>query len=78
MSHGEGSTFLAEILALELGLKHGWELGLQSIVCYTDSPNVASVLQSNTTVGFFWAREEIPRVMRSMQWDWQVMIMLIS
>lgn len=61
-SYGAGSTFMAEILALELGLQHGWELGFRRVVCCILCPNVVSVLQSDSAVDHFWAMEEINRV----------------
>lgn len=78
LSHDAGSTFLAKVLALELGLTHCWELGIRSIVCYTDCANVVSVFQSEMDVGYFWAREEIARVRTLLQLDWQVVIAPVS
>lgn len=55
-----------------------WELGIQSIVCYTDCANAVSVFHYDMDVGSFWAREEITRVRGLLQLDWQVVIASIS
>lgn len=43
-SNGARTTFVAEILAIELGLQLGWDLGWRNILCYSDCAGVVSIL----------------------------------
>lgn len=65
-SHGTGTSILAEILALELGLQHAWDIGHRDVVCCTGCPNVVRVLHSNVCLDSLWAREEVHRVREMM------------
>lgn len=61
-SHDAGLAFMAELLAVELGLQIGWDLGLRQVICCTDCAVVRDVLQRDTNVDHYWARDVILRI----------------
>ncbi|XP_057419152.1 uncharacterized protein LOC130713397 [Lotus japonicus] len=64
-SAGPGSAFLAEIAALELGLKHALDLRISILECYSDCLHMVTMLQSGSDTSTYWARDNITRI-RSM------------
>ncbi|XP_057426477.1 uncharacterized protein LOC130719900 [Lotus japonicus] len=76
-SHGAGDAFLAELLAVELGLQACWDMGLRQVMCCTDCSMVVEVMQVDASVGQFWARDVIRRVQGLLRRDWRVVMQLI-
>lgn len=49
-SLGVGDAFKAELLAIQKGLNHVWEMGYISVVCYTDCIQATEVLGMNIDI----------------------------
>lgn len=62
MSCGHGNAFLAEVLAVELGLQHGWDLGNRRMVCASDCASVVEILQCRDDISTLWASDTLTRV----------------
>ncbi|XP_057450825.1 uncharacterized protein LOC130742741 [Lotus japonicus] len=77
MSFGTSTTFVAEILAFEQGLKHCWDLGFKDVVCCTNCSGVQHVLHSMVVADSFWAREDIERVRALLRRDWKLLMVHI-
>ncbi|XP_057428376.1 uncharacterized protein LOC130721617 [Lotus japonicus] len=63
LSVEQGSAFLAEIRALELGLHTTMVLGYKKVRCSSDCAQLVTVLNSGSDFSTFWDRENIRRVM---------------
>ncbi|XP_057426144.1 uncharacterized protein LOC130719541 [Lotus japonicus] len=66
VSYASGSAFLAEILAMELGLRHALEIGYTEASCSSDCSEVIHALHEGTNITSYWNREEICRVRAAM------------
>ncbi|KAL6497326.1 hypothetical protein OROGR_029255 [Orobanche gracilis] len=77
VSHGFGSPFLAEVLAIERGLRLAWELGYRSFTCASDSRNAIDVLTSAIDTSMYWASDTIHRVRSLLAQDWSVTLRYI-
>lgn len=62
MSFDQENAFLVEILAMETGLSHAWDLGFRNIHCVSDCSQVVDVFRNSMNVSAFWARDTIVRV----------------
>ncbi|XP_057430758.1 uncharacterized protein LOC130723631 [Lotus japonicus] len=62
VSYSSGSAFLAEVLAMEVGLRHALDLGYMNVSCLSDCARALHVLQEGTNITSYWNREEICRV----------------
>ncbi|XP_057446239.1 uncharacterized protein LOC130738288 [Lotus japonicus] len=62
VSYSYGSAFLAEILAVELGLRHALDIGHKSVSCLSDCSQALQALHAGTNITSYWNREEICRV----------------
>ncbi|XP_057425490.1 uncharacterized protein LOC130718875 [Lotus japonicus] len=71
-SYGHGNAFLAEILAVEIGLNHAWELGFRSVLCFSDCKQVVEVFGTAADVSTFWARDTITRIRALVSREWKV------
>ncbi|XP_057452039.1 uncharacterized protein LOC130743831 [Lotus japonicus] len=76
-SYGTGTSFMAELLAVELGLLVCWDLGLRQVACYTDFSYVRDVLQEEVSSEHFWARDVIQRVRSLLRRDWRISVRVI-
>lgn len=48
-----GSTFSAELWAVEIGLRHAWGLGVRRLICASDCMEVVRVMQMPIAVDIF-------------------------
>lgn len=55
VSFGVGNTFLLEVLAIKIGLKHVWDMGHKVIMCYFDCSNLVDTFHQNLDVLQYWA-----------------------
>ncbi|KAL6544208.1 hypothetical protein OROGR_010705 [Orobanche gracilis] len=76
-SYGFGNAFLAEVLALELGLKHVWELGHRKVRCFSDCSILVNTLLQDLEASQLWARDAIVRTRIWLAKDWDVHIAYI-
>ncbi|XP_057418750.1 uncharacterized protein LOC130712957 [Lotus japonicus] len=65
-SFNQGRPFLAEVLALELGLKLATKRGIRKLVCWSDCAELVTLLQVGSDIENFWNRDEIQRVRQLM------------
>ncbi|XP_057444774.1 uncharacterized protein LOC130737021 [Lotus japonicus] len=63
-----------ELLAIQKGLNHVWEMGYKSVVCYTDCIQATEVLGMNFDIANYWHREEIETIRGLLQRNWRVII----
>ena len=73
-SFGVGTPFTAELLAMEMGLAHAWNLGFKYILCYTDCVRVTEVLGTDVDICNYWDRELIVRLRNTLRKEWKVLI----
>lgn len=73
-----GSSFLAELTSIKLGLEHAWGIGYRNIFCNSDCPQAIEVLQTMMNIDTFWDKEEILKVRQLLQRDWRVSLNCIS
>lgn len=62
LAFGADSAYLAEVLAIELGLRQAWDLSYKEVDCLSDYSNAVNGFSSDVDVSRFWAREKIQRV----------------
>ncbi|XP_057452002.1 uncharacterized protein LOC130743792 [Lotus japonicus] len=62
LSYDNGSSFLSELKAVELGLQHALEQGHNTVDCKSDCLQVVQALQDGGDTSSFWDREEIRQV----------------
>ena len=76
-SFGQGSAFVAELKALELGLEHAWNLGLKKIKCNTDCVQLCDIFSNTQDISSFWDRDLIIKVRTWLARSWTVSVHLI-
>lgn len=65
---GQGAPFLAELLALDQGLQHTWNLGYRDVVCESDSLEVVTSVAAQEDVNTHLYKAEIMQVREKVQW----------
>ena len=73
-NYSQGSVFKAELLAIESGLHHVWDLQKKDIVCYTDFLQAVQVITTMMEVSSYWEREIIIRIRTMLSWNWKLML----
>lgn len=53
---------MAEVFAVEMGLKYSWELGHKRVVCASNCLQLVEILNGGVEVSTFWARDALERV----------------
>lgn len=74
MSVSNGNSFLAEMLALELGLQHAWDAGYKQVTCRSDCLMLVEALHNNVDAGTFWDRDALDRLKSQLQRDWVITV----
>lgn len=67
VSYGHGSSFLAELKAVELGLKEAVAQGFRVVECKSDCLQVVEALQPGCDLSGYWDREYISQVLEHMR-----------
>ena len=78
ISFGHGNSFLAEMLAIEEGLKLTWELGYRRVSCVTDCKEAVAIFMDNRDTSTYWASDTIHRIKGMLTWSWEVSFKHIS
>jgi len=73
-----GNALHVELLAMEVGLRHAWELGYKDIHCEFDCTEVVNLLSNNTDVQFHWLRDIIMRIRSMLEWNWIVTVTSVN
>ncbi|XP_057419157.1 uncharacterized protein LOC130713403 [Lotus japonicus] len=73
-----GTTFLAEVQAVKLGLQHCWDLGVHDVVCFTDCTGVVEALQPKVAVDQCWDRDVLSSVKDLLKRDWTAKVALVA
>ncbi|GAB2216255.1 hypothetical protein Droror1_Dr00024025 [Drosera rotundifolia] len=76
-SLGEESAFNAEILAIQNGLLHAWELGYRDVICYLDCKEAVDLFLSSDSGVHHWLRNVIMRIKEILNWGWTVVFKYI-
>lgn len=74
ISFGVGDAFLAEVRALFEGLRHVWELGYRTVVCFSDCAEMVAAVTGSQDVSQLWHREVIHQVQELFRRDWHVSV----
>ena len=56
-SFGPGNAFTVELMALEIGLEHAWELGFRQVVCGSECTEVIAAVCTTIDVNSLWDRD---------------------
>ncbi|XP_019433682.1 PREDICTED: uncharacterized protein LOC109340441 [Lupinus angustifolius] len=77
-SGNDGCPLLAELLAIQHGLQHAWQLGYRRIDCETDYLEVVELINGDLNVCNHWYIDIILSIRGMWLWHWDLSLTHIS